>query len=447
MNEEKNTLSAIIPFKFQSDTGKIIKVIGVGGGGGNAVKHMYKEGIHDVTFVLCNTDWQHMKNSDVPVRIVLGPHVTKGLGAGNDPKKAEEAALESEKDIRNMLNDGTQMVFITAAMGGGTGTGAAPVIAGIAREMNILTVGIVTIPFLFEGYDKIIQALDGVKEMSKNVDALLVVNNERLSELYRENLHNRTRVSVRKAFAKANDTLTVAAKSISELITLTGEVNLDFADVNTTLKDGGIALMSAGYGEGENRLETAIRDALNSPLLSYNDIDNAKKILFQITSSSDERYELCIEEISHVRKFMEEFEKYIKVIWGLAYDDSLGEKVKFTILASGFGLDDILTSKEREDISRTKAIDKKKEEEIKKRIERFYGLQDKRDDLMARIVVLTGEEMDDDSFIHWLEEHPVCDREPGKILEARRKSMPDAADSARPSPAKSSVLPTPIRFN
>jgi cell division protein FtsZ len=278
--------------------------------------------------------------------------------------------------------------------------------------------------------------------MSKSVDALLVVNNERLSEVYRENLHNKTKVSVRKAFARANDTLTVAAKSISELITLTGEMNLDFADVNTTLKDGGIALMSAGYGEGENRLKIAIRDALNSPLLNYNDIVNAKKILFHITSSSDEQFELGIEEMKHVQRFMDEFKKYIKVIWGLAYDDSLGEKVKFTVLASGFGLNDILTSKEREDISR-----QKNDVEIRKRIEQFYNLQDRSDDLMERIAVLTEEEMDNDSFILWLEEHPVADRKPEKIAEARRKKVPNAV-SAKPSALlPGASKPPSIKFN
>ncbi|MDR2764635.1 MAG: cell division protein FtsZ [Tannerella sp.] len=444
MSRDNKKLSEIIPFKFPVDARKIIKVIGVGGGGGNAVKHMYREGIHDVSFVLCNTDWQDMQGPEVPDKIVLGPTVTKGLGAGNDPKKAEEAARESEEDIRSMLNDGTQMVFITATMGGGTGTGSAPVIAGIAKDMGILTVGIVTIPFLFEGYDKIIQALDGVEEMSKNVDALLVVNNERLSELYREERY--TRVSVRKAYARANNTLTVAAKGISEVITLAGEMNLDFADVEKILKNGGIAMMSSGYGEGENRLEVAIKDALNSPLLSYNDFNNAKKILFQITSSSDEQYELGIDEVEHVRKFMGQFEKYIEVIWGLAYDDSLDEKVKFTLLASGFGLegiDGVLSSKEREEIIRKKGINIEQKE---KRIKRFYILQDKSDNLMARIVVLTEEEMENDSFLHWLEEHPVCDREPEEIAEARIKKVSGASSSRTSASPSEANKPPSIKF-
>ncbi|MDR2042309.1 MAG: cell division protein FtsZ [Tannerella sp.] len=459
MNEENNKLREIIPFKFPTETEKIIKVIGVGGGGGNAVKHMYNEGIHDVSFVLCNTDWQHMKDADVPVKIVLGTSVTKGLGAGNDPQMAEKAALESEPEIRSMLSDGTRMAFITAAMGGGTGTGAAPVVARIAREMGILTVGIVTIPFRFEGYDKIIQALDGVTEMSKNVDALLVVNNERLIELelYWGSLFDADRddVSVSKAFAKANDTLTVAAKSISELITLTGTINLDFADVNTILKNGGIALVSTGYGQGKDRLQTAIRDALNAPLLSYNDIVNAKKILFQITSSSDKRFDLGIREMKYIQTFMNEFEKYIKVIWGLAYDDSLGETIKFTVLVSGFGVDDILTDEEWDDISKKKdrkEIEKEKEErakkeaEIRKRIAKYYNLQDEPDNLMERIVILTAKEMDNDTFIHWLEEHPVCNRTQEEIAEARRKNVPDATSSAKPSASSPSGTSKSIRF-
>ena len=247
----------------------IIKVIGVGGGGGNAVNHMYRQGIYDVSFVVCNTDAQALNNSPVPFRLQLG---SEGLGAGNRPARAREAAEETIDDIREMLNDGTKMAFITAGMGGGTGTGAAPVIARLSKEMDILTVGIVTIPFRFEGERKIDQALDGVEEMAKYVDALLVINNERLREIYPE-------MRVLEAFGKADDTLSVAAKSIAEIITVEGVINLDFKDVNTVLKDGGVAIMSTGYGEGEGRVRKAIEDALNSPLLNYNDIYNSKKIL------------------------------------------------------------------------------------------------------------------------------------------------------------------------
>jgi Cell division GTPase len=234
----------IMPFEFPTDTPSIIKVIGVGGGGGNAVNHMYKEGIHDVTFVLCNTDNQALAESPVPVKLQLGRSITEGLGAGNKPERASAAAEESIEDIKTLLSDGTKMVFITAGMGGGTGTGAAPVIAKTAKEMDILTVGIVTIPFLFEGEKKIIQALDGVEQISRHVDALLVINNERLREIYSD-------LTFMNAFGKADDTLSIAAKSIAEIITMRGKVNLDFADVNTILKNGGVAIMSTGLGEGK----------------------------------------------------------------------------------------------------------------------------------------------------------------------------------------------------
>ncbi|MBR3675271.1 MAG: cell division protein FtsZ, partial [Bacilli bacterium] len=262
----------ILDFDIPEQGNSIIKVIGVGGGGGNAVNHMYREGIHDVTFVLCNTDNQALNDSPVPVHLQLGK---EGLGAGNKPEKARKAAEESIEDVRKMLNDGTRMAFITAGMGGGTGTGAAPVIARVSKELDILTVGIVTIPFRFEGDRKIDQALDGVEEMSKHVDALLVINNERLREIYPE-------LSLLDAFSKADDTLSVAAKSIAEIITNHGFMNLDFNDVKTVLKDGGVAIMSTGYGEGEGRVKKAIDDALNSPLLNDNDVFNSKKILLSI---------------------------------------------------------------------------------------------------------------------------------------------------------------------
>ncbi len=310
----------------------IIKVIGVGGGGGNAVNHMYREGIHDVTFVLCNTDRQALNDSPVPVHIQLGQ---EGLGAGNKPERARKAAEESEDAIRRMLNDGTKMSFITAGMGGGTGTGAAPVIARVSKELGILTVGIVTIPFRFEGPNKIDQALDGVEEMAKHVDALLVINNERLREIYPD-------YSVLNAFAKADDTLSIAARSIAEIITVHGLINLDFNDVRTVLKDGGVAIMSTGYGEGEGRVKNAIHDALNSPLLNDNDVFNSKKILLSITFANDkETGGLMMEEMNDVNDFMAQFGDDFEIKWGLAVDPELGKKVKVTILATGFGIENV----------------------------------------------------------------------------------------------------------
>ena len=310
MPEEKR-----VPFDFEKDFLHIIKVIGVGGGGGNAVNHMYKEGIHDVTFVVCNTDKQILNESPVLHKLQLG---SEGLGAGNKPDRGRAAAEESMDDIKEMLSDGCRMAFITAGMGGGTGTGAAPVIAKTAKDMGILTVGIVTIPFLFEGYRKIDQALDGVEEMSKNVDALLVINNERLRHVYSD-------LSVKNAFGKADDTLSVAAKSIAEIITLKGEINLDFNDVQTVLKDGGVAIMSTGYGEGENRVSQAITDALNSPLLNNNDIFNSKKVLFVITYNPSS--ELMMGEMDEIHEFMSRFERYVETKWGLYTDEKLGDKI------------------------------------------------------------------------------------------------------------------------
>ena len=332
-----DNINPMVDFGAPEKENTIIKVIGVGGGGGNAVNHMYREGIHDVSFVLCNTDMQALNDSPVPMKLQLGK---EGLGAGNKPEKARQAAEESINDIKAMLSDGTKMTFITAGMGGGTGTGAAPVIARVSKELDILTVGIVTIPFRFEGKKKINQALDGVDEMAKHVDALLVINNERLRKIYPE-------LTVLDAFGKADDTLSVAAKSIAEIITNHGLINLDFNDVKTVLKDGGVAIMSTGYGEGDGRVKLAIQDALNSPLLNDNDIFNSKKILLSINFSNGSDKEnqsaggLMMEEMNEVNDFMEQFGSDFEIKWGIGLDPDLGNKVKVTILATGFGIRDV----------------------------------------------------------------------------------------------------------
>ena len=332
-----DNINPMVDFGAPEKENTIIKVIGVGGGGGNAVNHMYREGIHDVSFVLCNTDMQALNDSPVPMKLQLGK---EGLGAGNKPEKARQAAEESINDIKSMLSDGTKMTFITAGMGGGTGTGAAPVIARVSKELDILTVGIVTIPFRFEGKKKINQALDCVDEMAKHVDALLVINNERLRKIYPE-------LTVLDAFGKADDTLSVAAKSIAEIITNHGLINLDFNDVKTVLKDGGVAIMSTGYGEGDGRVKLAIQDALNSPLLNDNDIFNSKKILLSINFSngSDKDNQsaggLMMEEMNEVNDFMEQFGSDFEIKWGIGLDPDLGNKVKVTILATGFGIRDV----------------------------------------------------------------------------------------------------------
>ena len=294
MTDKNTNKQDVLDFEELPKENCIIKVIGVGGGGGNAVSHMYRTNIHDVSFILCNTDRQALNNSPVPTHLQLG----EGLGAGNIPEVARKAAEASEDEIRRMLNDGTKMSFITAGMGGGTGTGAAPIIARVSKELGILTVGIVTIPFRFEGPNKIDQALDGVEEMAKFVDALLVINNERLRDIYND-------LSVINAFAKADDTLNVAVRSITEIITEHGIINLDFNDVRTVLKDGGVAIMSTGYGDGEGRVKKAIQDALHSPLLSNNDVFNSKKILLNISFAEDKENEgLMMDEMNDVHEFM-----------------------------------------------------------------------------------------------------------------------------------------------
>ncbi len=263
-----------------NEQSNIIMVIGVGGGGNNAINHMYKQGIKNVTFVVCNTDRQALNNSPVPTKLLIGPNTTHGLGAGNNPEVAKESAEESCNAINDLFNNDLKMVFITAGMGGGTGTGAAPVIARIAKERGLLTIGIVTIPFLFEGEKKILKALDGADEMSKFVDALLVINNERITEIYSD-------YDFMNAFGKADDTLATAARSISDLITCHGYMNLDFNDVDTTLRNGGAAIISSGYGEGDHRVTKAIEDALNSPLLKNRDVLGSKKLLFNIYFSPE----------------------------------------------------------------------------------------------------------------------------------------------------------------
>lgn len=406
MSDENNNR---MPFDMPSATSRIIKVIGVGGGGGNAVNHMCKEGIRDVSFVVCNTDSKALEESPVPYKLQLGH---EGLGAGNRPEKAKEATEESLDEVQKMLQDGTKMVFITAGMGGGTGTGAAPLIAKIAKDLGILTVGIVTIPFRWEGHKKIDQALDGVEEISKNVDALLVINNEKLGEIY-------PNLSARAAFAKANDTLLVAAKSIAEIITMRGIVNLDFNDVKTVLKDGGVAIMSSGYGEGENRVTTAIYEAQHSPLLNNNDIFKSQKVLLNISYSSD--HELMMEEMKEVEEFMNKFNSDFETKFGMAIDETLGEKVKITLLATGFGVQDIHMKemderiKKKLTIEEEKKLAEKEEKEAKKQERRniFYGTDNnnkKRIKRRRHIHIFSMEDLDNDNLISMVETVPTFSR-------------------------------------
>ena len=423
----------MLEFNCQKGSPNKIKVVGVGGGGGNAVTHMYKEGIHNVSFVLCNTDIQALEHSDVPNKLVLGYTITQGLGAGSKPEKARMAAEESQEDIKSMLNDGTQMVFITAGMGGGTGTGAAPVVAKIAKDMGILTVGIVTIPFNFEAEDKIVQALEGVERMSESVDALLVINNECLYSLY-------PGLQFSNAFGKADDTLTTAAKSIAEIITVRGYINLDFNDVDTTLKNGGVALMSNGFGEGENRLRAAFEDAIESPLLNNNNIFKAKKVLFNISFSTGSQIKM--EEMKAIKEFMARFERKPKVIWGASFDDDLGERTKVTLLVSGFSIEDIpqmavkhaqeMTQEEYEKLKAEADEDERK----RKLINKYYGnMSDAVEEPQKKYVILSEAELDDDSLISFVEENPAYSRNTRHVIEARNKNVVANTNESIPATA------------
>lgn len=383
----------------------IIKVIGVGGGGGNAVNHMYEEGIQHVSFALCNTDKQALAKSPVPMKLQLGE---SGLGAGNIPDNARKDAETSVDQIKELLNDGTQMVFITAGMGGGTGTGAAPVVAKIAKEMGILTVGIVTIPFLFESKSKILQALKGVEEISKNVDALLVINNERLRLIYPD-------FTMINAFKKADDTLTIAARSIVDIIYKEDIMNCDFKDVCTTLKDGGVAIISSGTGEGEARVSAAIEDALHSPLLNNTDIFKAKKILLIIRFSETGNF--MMEEMGAIHTFMDKFNRDVNVIWGYGIDNTLDQKVKVTILASGFGKEEVDVLEEN-----------KKEAEEELLIEEANKLKSAYGDMLdtpkeCNIFIFTPENLDDDDVISMLDTSPTVTRDRATLKSFSQKAV------------------------
>ena len=389
MNEE-DTLKFDIP----TDAPRIIKVIGVGGGGGNAVQNMYREGIHNVSFVVCNTDSQALANSPIPSKVQLGEKVTEGLGAGNDPEVGRQAAEESRAKIESLFNDGTKMVFITAGMGGGTGTGAAPVVAEIAKGLNILTIGIVTIPFKFEMGNKIHQALKGVTEISKHVDALLVINNQRLLDIYPE-------LTIDDGLCKVDEVLTTATKSIAEIITARGTINLDFRDVSRVLKNGGVAIMSYGIEKGDQRLALAFEKALHSTLLNNNDIYKSKKILFNIYYNPN--HPLKIGEIEEVNSFMAQFtEEEIEVIWGISKDYSLEDgAVKVTVLATGFSMHNIpemqplLNEEERER--------EMQEEKIKSMKDAFY-----KEDF--KIYIFDDNELDNESLITAVESSPTHKR-------------------------------------
>ena len=332
----------------------IIKVMGVGGGGCNAVNYLYSQGISDVTFLVCNTDKQCLSRSSVPAKLQLGP----GWGAGGKPEVAQQYAEESRERIREALNDGTQMLFITAGMGGGTGTGASAIVAEVAREMNILTVGIVTIPFEFEGKKKIKKAMVGVAKLAEHVDAILVINNQKLLNIYPD-------FSLPNAFSKSDDVVANAARSIAEIITVPGYINTDFADVYNTLKNGNVAIMSVGSASGEERISQAIHEALHSPLVN-NDVHGAQRMLLQLYCSHENS--IVASEMEQLHTFVNEMGDDVEVQWGISFDDKLADKVRVTVIATGYevsdipGLDDAVGKKTVEEAIDTFYPESRKEE-------------------------------------------------------------------------------------
>lgn len=317
----------LIPFDLPKNNSSNIKVLGVGGGGSNAVNYMFRQGIEGVNFFVCNTDAQALDISPVPNKIQLGINLTKGLGAGNIPEVGRKAAIEDIDRIKETLESSTDMIFITAGMGGGTGTGAAPVIAQAAKELGILTVGIITIPFSFEGRKRRQQAEEGIKLLAKNVDTILIISNDKLRELYGN-------LNVAEAFAKADNVLATGAKGIAEIITRTGEVNVDFADVSTVMTNSGVAIMGSGTAEGENRALNAIETALSSPLLNDNQIKGAKNILLNITNGTEK---FLLDEMMEITDYIvNEAGSSVEIIWGLGTDESMGAKINVTLVATGF---------------------------------------------------------------------------------------------------------------
>ncbi|MBN2746200.1 MAG: cell division protein FtsZ [Bacteroidales bacterium] len=317
----------MIKFDAPKEMSSIIKVLGVGGGGSNAVNHMYNQGIRGVDFIICNTDSQALDTSPIPHKIQLGASLTEGRGAGSIPEVGKNCALENIEEIKEVLSKNTKMLFITAGMGGGTGTGAAPVIAAISKEMGILTVGIVTIPFSFEGRKRKMQAEKGIEELRQNVDTLLIISNDKLRELYGN-------LKLFEAFGRADNILTNAARGIAEIITVTGYVNVDFEDVKTVMKDSGVAIMGTGIAGGENRALEAVEMALSSPLLNDNQIVEASNILLYISTGNDE---IEMDEVAEITDYIqEEAGMSAEIIWGIGRDESLEDKINITVIATGF---------------------------------------------------------------------------------------------------------------
>lgn len=448
MDENHNISDASM---FMADSNQdIIKVIGVGGGGGNAVNYMFKQNIPNVNFVVCNTDQQALQKSLVPHKLILGPEVTKGRGAGNKPEVGRQCAEASAEEIKQLFDDQTEMVFITAGMGGGTGTGAGPVVARLAKEAGMLTIGIVTVPFLFEGEKKILKAIEGAKEMKKHVDALLVINNENLIDLYKDlNFFN--------AFERADDTLANAARSISEIISEECYINVDFQDVKTILKDSGTAIISTAYGEGEHRISQAIHNALHSPLLKTHDIRTSKRLLFKFVCSREAENPLRADEINEIRQFTSNLPSSIDVKWGIGDNPEMEDRVKVTVLASGFdvtlvGADDTRRGAAVNDEDPGPLIFEADEDKehvhedsghaasggTKEIMAEMYGIeklsQQIRDAAKLKYAVLTPDQFDNHDIITLLERTPTFNRQPG--FNDQLKQISHGGASAYSEPAE-----------
>lgn len=436
MNTNIDAERGNIDFQYaRTEAPCIIKVIGVGGAGGNNVNKMYTEGIiQGVSFLLCNTDQQHLNGCKVPHKICIGPNVTKGLGAGDQPDMARQAAEDSQERIIEALNDGTEMVFVAAGLGKGTGTGAAPVIGRIAKEAGKLTIGIVMIPFLFEGPPKVLQALRGLNEMKQHVDAMIVVNNERLREVY-------GKLSMDQALKLADETLINATKSISNLINIPGKINVDFNDVKTTLKAGSVAVISSHVGTGAHRLRDAIRCAIESPLINNNKIKDSKRILIYVYQNPDSPMQT--EEIEYIHEFTASINAQARTIWGYGdADDLTGDELRVTILASGF---DYQTTEEnirsmRSDLLEhiEKSEQKAEEEDL---IKMYYGdsIQSSR---VAQPLILTLEEIDNDEILSIAEQTPAFKRDLRSVEAIRRRLRTSAGQTAlRPGVADLTALP------
>ena len=384
-------------FDLPKDHASIIKVIGVGGGGGNAVNHMFNQGIKGVDFIICNTDQQALDISSVPTKIQLGASLTEGRGAGAIPEIGKNAAIENIDEIKSILGNDTKMVFITAGMGGGTGTGAAPVIAKIAKDMGILTVGIVTVPFGFEGRKRKIQAEEGLDELRRSVDTLLIINNDRLREMFGN-------LSLGNAFSQADDVLATAAKGIAEVISVTGAVNVDFNDVNTVMRDSGVAIMGSAVAEGENRAMDCVRNALSSPLLNDNDITGARYVLLNITYGDKE---VLMDEIGEITDYIQdEAGSTADVIWGHGYEETLGDGLCVTLIATGFNSSPV-TGFEKEPEKKVHSLDDSKATMISEPIEspvqqnEYNTVEETVEDTEEEPFLKVNEESDSQTEINW----------------------------------------------